>query len=165
MEQIIQTYGKVFLSAVSVTLLAVLLLTTISDEAGNRGIFRILGGYLESEMKVSEKPEEFQTMEIENQKSAPEISIIQSGTFSVGTIKCTEFLKAADYQGKELPVKLLKLENPAGEEMEGQSQWENGRMEVREPGIYTLTVQAMDEDNRKTVSVIRIPVNPARGFG
>lgn len=165
MEQIIQTYGKVFLSAVSVTLLAVLLLTTISDEAGNRGIFRILGGYLEAEMKVSAKPEEFQTMETENQKSAPEISMVQSGMFSVGTIKCTEFLKAVDYQGKELPVKLLKLENPAGEEMEEQSQWENGRMEIKEPGIYTLTVQAMDEDNRKTVSVIRIPVNPARGFG
>ncbi len=162
MEHIIQIYGKVFVSAAAAVLLAALLLGRISDRQGNQGILSMAGAHLSAVLPPSGTPEEFRTVDAENQKKAPEILFQQKDSFYAGKIKILEWIKAVDYQGRELPVRLLKLENPDGDDITGQYHKEDGWLEMTMPGIYTMTVWALDEDNRKTVAAIHLPVNPVR---
>lgn len=81
MEQIVRAYGKFFLEASVVMLLLGILLTGVTDDAGNRGIFHIAGAYLTAAEIEEQRPAEFGTFLEEGRKSPPVITYVEMGQF------------------------------------------------------------------------------------
>lgn len=159
MQEIIKVYGKFLISAIVVVLLMAILFGTITDENGNRGVFKIVGAHLDTGAQGKWNYKEFETLQAENLKSAPEIIFDGSSGFAVGSISLTSYLTAVDCDGNFLPVKVMEVQNPLGEDITGNYQSDSGTLLLPEEGIYTIKVSTIDACNRKTVVQIQIPVN------
>lgn len=159
MQEIIRAYGKFLFSAVTVALLLSLLFGTITDENGNRGIFNIVGAYLDIGAQEKWSYQEFLTLQTENVKPAPEIYFDGSGGFETGSILLTQYLTAVDYLGNPLAVKVLRVQNPSGQDIIENYQADSGWLSLPVEGIYTIEVSATDSCNKRTVTQVRIPVN------
>ena len=159
MQEIIRVYGKFLISAIVVVLLMAILFGTITDENGNRGILKIVGAHLDTGMQEKWNYKEFETLQIENLKPAPEFSFDGSNGFTTGSILLLNYLTAVDCEGNSLPVKIIEVRNPCGEDITGNYQLDSGKLFFPVEGIYTIKASAMDACNRKTVVDIKIPVN------
>lgn len=145
-----------------VFLLAGLFLHELTDRAGNQGIFKIAGDYIAAETRENEQhfKDEFAVFAEESRKEAPIIRFEEKGMLYTGNHCLSEYVKAVDYKGCELPVYLLEIRNERGEQIPF---CDSAAMEVcmENAGIYTAVVSAVDEDNRRTESKIRLAVNAA----
>lgn len=159
MQEIIKVYGKFLISAIVVVLLLAILFGTITDENGNRGIFKIVGAHLDTGAQEKWNYREFENLQAENLKPAPEISFNGSREITVGSILLTNYLTAADCEGNFLPVKIIEVRNPLGEDITGNYQSDSEDLLLPVEGIYTIKVSAVDACNKKTVVQIKIPVN------
>lgn len=157
MQRIISTYGKFLLSAVVVLALIVLLFSGITDGEGNRGIFQIVGAHLDTGQAGIQEDEAYKALEIENVKAAPQI-FLEGGTgFSVGNIVLTDYVKAVDYAGRSLPVTIIRIENPAGQDITAALS-DTGEIFFSESGIYLVEVSAKDDGYKKTMAWMKLPV-------
>lgn len=159
MELVIKNYGKALLELLAVGLLAVFLFSTVTDDAGRRGIWNIIGAGLETGQTDYSTYRDFTVYMEESAKVAPEFLYDASVTMKTGKHAVTDYIKAVDYAGSEIPVKLLGIQNPDGIEIAGAYNPDNAEIEFTQTGIYVIELSAADDRNKKTVCRIRVPVN------
>lgn len=160
MEKIIKQYGKFALAAAALFLALTIVFTGVRDDAGNQGLFAIAGANIGEHVKSAEYGAytDFDTYAKEGSKSFPEITY--AGTNLVtGRSRLGDHIGAADHAGNALQIKINSIRDWNGTElMEGYDQ-NTTEMEFVRPGIYEVTVSAVDSWNRKSICTIRIPVN------
>lgn len=159
MRQIIEAYGKFLLDALVVVLLMGFLFATVTDDAGNRGIFQIIGANLETGGNDYSSYTDFDVYEAESKKSAPAITYDASVLAGTGRNRLDSFIRASDDTGKELPFYVTSIQSPGHEELIASYQPDTSEIEFLEPGIYTVELWAVDALYKKTAGRIRIPVN------
>ncbi len=162
MKQVIEVYGKFLLEAVGVAALALLLLVGIRDTEGNRGIFQMVGAKLPVESIVVEDYFDAEIYKSESEKQPPTIHLQLETMIKTGTQKISDYLIAEDYDANLLPIKILSVINPEGTDITGDCNPDTTEILFAKPGIYTVTVAAKDDGNRKTIKVVKIPVNDER---
>ena len=158
MEQISRTYGRFLLEAVVFGLLFVLLFWGITDEKGNRGIFRIMGEYVQEELR-NIAGADLQIYQAEGQKEAPVISYVNGEMRHVGVYMVESLLQAEDYTGRLIPVKVLSICDPNGMERIGEYSNPILQIQFAERGIYVLEVSATDAWNRTCTYRVCVPIN------
>lgn len=159
MEQVIREYGGFLLSGTAVVFLIIILFTGIEDDAGNKGALAIIGAQIEIENTDYHSYTDFQNAyQTESSKTAPEI-VYQGGHLTTGTVKITDYIKAEDYAGRLLQIRILSIVNPADTEITDVYNPDTEEITLTESGIYTVTVSALDDINRLSKCVIKIPVN------
>lgn len=82
-------------------------------------------------------------------KDAPVIEYYGSGSLAPGTVNVADYVKAHDYNGQELAVKLLKFCDKDGNELTDQMDQASGTITFSSAGKYSFTVKAVDSGNRK----------------
>lgn len=157
MELVIRAYGRFLLEAVVVVLLAVLLFSGITDDRGNRGIFSMMGEYVEEEGTVGNM--DFKEYQRESQRSAPAIVYVGTETLYTGKYPLSGILKATDDEGMELPIEVSSICDPFGIERIGEYPSGVSYIQFSSRGIYTLRVAAVDARNQTSNCEVRIPVN------
>ena len=158
MEQIGRTYGRFLLEAVVFGLLIVLLFEGITDAYGNRGVFRMMGAYLQEETRCV-PGEDFQMYQLEGQKNAPTIAYVDCGMRHTGGCLIGNIVQAKDYTGQSISVKVQSICNPKGMEQIELYEGEVTQIQFAERGIYVLKVSATDAWNRTSTYRIRIPIH------
>lgn len=156
MEQIIHIYGKALLAILITGILIGWIFFGMEDDSGNRGIFQIAGARVETGIADPKDYAEFDNFLTEGSYEKPVISYIAAGSLHTGQQDLRNSIRAVDYAGNQLQIKILNCKNPADvllESCNGESVYF-----FSEPGIYTVEVMAMDEGRRKTACQIKIPV-------
>ena len=124
-----------------------------------QGVFLQIGEHVVITQPFHEEYTDFRGRVLEEgEKTAPGICYL-GGTCSIGVLKLGELILASDYEGKELSFQIKQIQNPLGESVLTELDKEAMELYVREPGIYQVHVVAIDDGNRITKGVIRIPVN------
>lgn len=159
MKQVIEIYGKFLLEAAGVAALVLLLFIGIHDAEGNRGIFRMIGAKLPVGNIVVENYLDAEIYKSESEKQPPEIRFQPETMIKKGIQTLSDYLIAEDYDAKLLPIKILCVINPEGTDITGDCNSDTTEILFPEPGIYSVTLAAKDDGNRKTVKVVKIPVN------
>ncbi len=150
MREIIEVYGKAIVSIVIAGLLLTMLFCGISDESGNQGIFGIAAKELEWEQE--ESAPEFHTYRMESGKEPPRFTLSFSGYCAVGHYEAADLIRAEDCEGNGLSVRVTVVRDPEGSE-------QGTELLFSRPGIYEISVYAVDAGNRKSEGIIKIPVN------
>lgn len=163
MEQVVRNYGSALLNILAVGLLMLYLFSTVTDEAGNQGILNIIGANIQTEEINYQDYTDFTVYAEESVKEAPSIIYDASATMSVGINKITDYIKAADYAGNEISVKVDSIQNPYQVELINTYNPDTAEVELSQPGIYIMEVSAVDDIHKKSVCRIRIPVNKGKG--
>lgn len=158
MEQISRVYGRFLLEAVVFGLLLILFFAGITDDKGNRGVFRVMGGYLQEETRIVPESDFF-VYQTEGQKNAPIIKFVDNGMRYVGSYMVDSILQATDYTGQLIPMKVQSICDPNGMERIGEYEREVSQIQFTERGVYVLEVSTTDAWNRMSTYRICIPIN------
>ena len=119
----------------------------ITDDAWNRGALAIIGAKLEIENTNHKAYTDFRgTYQSESNKTAPVIAFIGTHLQS-GICVVPDFVRAVDYAGNELPIKIISIIDESGAELISNYSQDTGKISFA-PGIYTLSVSAEDGNNR-----------------
>ena len=129
-----------------------------SDSDGNRGIVKIIAAHMNTDGTDYNAYTDYGAYQTEIAKDAPVIEYHGSGSLAPGTVNVADYVKAHDYNGQELAVKLLKFCDKDGNELTDQMDQASGTITFSSAGKYSFTVKAVDSGNRKTTAVIRVPV-------
>lgn len=159
MKQVLEIYGKFLLDAVVVILLLILLLFQITDADGNKGVFELIGNYLQSDVQEGVKYADFDVYKTECDRAKPVISYIGTEHTDTGVHVLTEYISAVDSEGNQIPFQVVNVIGPDGTELTEYVKEDYQEVSFITPGIYTVSVSARDIWNKKTVCTIRIPVN------
>lgn len=163
MKQILEAYGEFLLDGVTVTLLFLLVFLKMTDTNGNQGILKMVGATLQTESEKEEslgqRYSDFRVYQTEGKKAKPVITFKGEGALTAGSHDVSDFIKAVDDAGHELPVKIIEIIGPAGTDLDKEELLEQKKIRFPGPGTYTMRVTAVDAANRKTISEIRLPVN------
>ena len=159
MKQVIEIYGKFLLEVVSMAALVLLLLTGISDSEGNRGLFQMVGAKLPVGSFADENYPDLKIYEQESSKQQPTVYFRSATMIKKGKRKLSDYIIAEDYAANQLPIRILCVKNPEETEITGECDNDTTEILFAESGIYTVTVAAKDDGNRKTIKVVKIPVN------
>lgn len=156
MKQVIVTYGKFLISGV-VLIAIFLVLSNVKDDVGNKGALHILGARIHTEDMKYDTYTDFDVVITEANIEKPIISYIGGeNVLHVGTVSLADIIKATDADGNMLSINVLTILNPVNEEVAFD---ENKVINCTMPGIYTVTVSAVDMHNKKTVREIKFPIN------
>ena len=158
MKEIMKEHGGLFLTAAVTICVLTIIFSTVTDSEGNRGIVKIIAAHMDTEGINYEAYTDYGAYQTEMAKDAPVIEYHENGSFIPGTVNIADYVKAHDYNGQELAVKLLKFCDSDGNELTDQMDQASGTITFQAAGIYSFTVKAMDSGNRKTTAVIRVPV-------
>lgn len=157
MEQVIKAYGKFLLEGIVLVALLVIL-TVMSDSAGNKGVFAITGTKLEIDRIDYGQYNDFKGIyQSESNKAAPAISVAGTHLYS-GVCNIPGFIKATDHTGTELLIKVSSIKDAGGTELIDDYNQATGEINLAS-GIYRVEVSARDANNRQTSCMIQIPVN------
>lgn len=157
MEQIIREYGQFLLSGMTVVL-TISLLMGMEDNAGNIGIFKIVGSQIEiADINYNEYKDFRKVYQIESNKNEPTIRYI-SGHLKKGIVKLEDHIKATDYANRNLKLKITEIIGPDGENLLEQYNESTTELGMYYSGVYTIKVSAIDDSNRLSQCVIKIPV-------
>lgn len=159
MEQIIRIYGKMLLEIITVMLLILFLFYNIQDEEGNRGIFKIVGAQITVESTDYHTYSDFGMYLEESKKEYPVITFDAGRSICRGTFFVSDYAKATDYADRDIRLEVRSILDPAGNENLDTYNKETMEASIPVPGVYVMEVSATDQENRKTVCTIRIPVN------
>ena len=130
----------------------------IQDNEGNIGIFRIVGSQLETvDINYNEYTDFRNVYQIESNKNEPIIKYT-GGHLKTGIIKLGDHIEATDYVNQNLKVKIIEIIGPDGENLLEQYNESSTELEMSYSGIYTIKVNALDDGNRLSQCVIKIPV-------
>lgn len=159
MQEVIEHYGKFILDAMVLLLLMMLIFLEIEDESGNKGILAIIGAQINNESVNYSLYTDFkETYKKESERTAPSISC-EGVSLKVGEYKLSDYIKAEDYSGQSLAVKLVSITNPDGEDVMDIYRPDTTEIFFSQAGIYTIRVSARDDGNRVTEASFEILVN------
>lgn len=158
MEQIFECYGRFLLDACAVVLL-LLLVFGLSGPEGTRGALNMIGRHLPAVGSDGPNSYDFDEFIRESRREAPLIIYTKRGPVSTGSWFLSDFIKAYDASGKEIPVRIQSVRGPDGTEITEKWDRETAELDFVKAGIYSFTVSASDALRKKSVCVIRIPVN------
>lgn len=159
MKQILEEYGTFLLEGMVLVSILGLLFGRITDEAGNKGMYAMIGAKIKTQDFAYGGYTDFkETVSKECKKTAPKIHYY-GGSLQTGIVRLSEVIYATDYAGRNLQIKIKEIHTPLGES--GMETFLPDTMELvmEEPGIYTVCVLAKDDGNRTSECIIRIPVN------
>lgn len=159
MKQIMTMYGKFLLEGTVLVLLMTMIFISIEDEEGNKGVFEIVGAKLEIESASHSRYSDFSgTYQAESRKATPKIAYI-GGYLQTGICSLSDYIKATDYAGRELPVKITSIRSPQGTEVLDTYDPDTAEINLEQSGIYIVTISVFDDGNRVSNGKVRIPVN------
>lgn len=159
MKQVITAYGKFLLEGMVFTLLMAGVFCGDWDESGKKGILAAIGERLAIEGPLHSGYTDFRDVyRTESEKKAPQITYI-GGRLQTGINRLYDAVKAVDYEGKELQVRITSVKSPEGTELLDVYNQETSEVKLEQPGIYTIEVCAADDIYKVSRCMIRIPVN------
>lgn len=159
MEQIVKEFGGFFIDGIVLVLLLILVFTGLRDENGNVGAFGIVGANLEIEnMNYSVYTDFSETYKMESEKNAPQIKYSGSN-LKAGVNKMSDHIKAVDYEGKALIVRVISIKSPDGREIIDSYNQDTTEISLNFVGVYGFTVVVSDDINQSLKATIQIPVN------
>lgn len=160
MKEIIKQYGRFFISAAVFALFLNVFFFNITDDSGNKGILKIVGKKIEVSDNNYPGYTDYDNYRIESEKPLPTIAYIYSGNIYSGTdIKLSDLFSGKDYQNNDLPVRVLRIKNNAGDEITDIYDAAAGNIRFPESGIYKITVTVIDQTKKKETCTINVPVN------
>lgn len=158
MKEIIKEHGGAMFTAAVVISVLTIIFSAVTDSDGNRGIVKIIAAHMNTEGIDYNAYVDYGAYQTEIAKDAPVIEYRGSGSLALGTVNVADYVKAHDYNGQELAVKLLKFCDSEGNELLDQMDKASGKITFSSAGKYSFTVKAVDSGNRKTTVVIHVPV-------
>lgn len=159
MPEVMKEYGEYILEAFIVICLAFVLVSASSDDAGNRGIFFVIGSKMPVKSEDYHAYTDFrETYQGECNKLEPKIWCL-GNYLKAGMQKMSDYFWAIDYSGRELPVKIESIKGPDGAELIDTYNPDTTEIDLAEPGVYVFVVSALDDINRSARRSIQIPVN------
>ncbi len=158
MKEVIKQHGRFLLTALITLGVLTIIFSAVTDSDGNRGIVKIIAAHMDTEGIDYNAYVDYGAYQTEIAKDAPAIEYQGTGSLTPGIVNVADYVKAHDYNGQELAVRLLKFCDSDGNELPDQMDKESGTITFYTAGIYSFTVNATDSGNRKTTAVIRVPV-------
>lgn len=158
MREIIKEHGGAMFTAAVVISILTIIFFAVTDSDGNRGIVKIIAAHMNTEGIDYNAYVDYGAYQTEIAKDTPVIEYQGTGSFAPGTVQVADYVKAHDYNGQELAVKLIKFCNSDGQELVDQMDATSGTITFGTAGIYSFTVRAVDAGNRKTTVEIHVPV-------
>ena len=158
MKELMKEYGGVMLAAAVTISVLTIIFSAVTDSDGNRGIVKIIAAHMDTEGIDYNAYVDYGAYQTEIAKDVPVIEYQGTGSLPPGTVNVADYVKAHDYNGQELAVRLLKFCDSDGNELSGHMDKTSGTITFSTAGIYSFTVKAVDSGNRKTTAVIRVPV-------
>ena len=158
MKEIMKEHGGIMFTAAVVISVLTIIFSAVTDSDGNRGIVKIIAAHMDTEGIDYNAYVDYGAYQAEIAIDAPVIEYQGSGSLAPGTVNVADYVKAHDYNGQELAVKLLKFCDSDGNELPDQMDKASGKITFSSAGKYSFTVKAVDSGNRKTTVVIHVPV-------
>lgn len=165
MEQVLKHYGSGILAAVVALLLFGMLFFSVSDADGNRGILKMAGARIKTDGTCYTAFVDFTKLQEEAWKPEP----VLTETFAGSVLKAgcdysiSDYIQAIDAAGKEYPVRLEKIQNENGEEMDSPELIKNGILNFPKSGIYMVQVMTENDAGKKKRYQIAVAVTRAVG--
>lgn len=158
MDAIVKMYGNFILEGIAVICLALFLFGD-SEKFEQGGVLDILGNRLVIEEKKYDSYTDFgEIYKQESCKSAPKIEYV-SGAQVTGIVNMAQVVRAIDYDGNEIKIVVLSIKSMDGEELIESYNSDTSEIILERAGVYTIELKAIDDGNRTTKCVIRMPVN------
>lgn len=159
MREVFEQYGKCILEAVVCITLLGIIFTGVTDEHGNRGLYAIIGSQIDAKGMDYKAYTDFREVyRVESEKDPPFI-YFEGSRLEVGEHILSNYIKAVDYSGKVLEIRIQSILNPNGVEKIGAYHPETGKIHLSEAGVYVVRVLTFDDGNRSTEVSISIPIN------
>lgn len=159
MRLVIEHYGKFVLEGIVVTALLVLIFTDLTDAIDKKGILAVTGEHISIDSMNYHAYTDFkESYKTECEKEAPKISFT-SGRLFLGKHILSNYIQAKDNEGKNLKINVLSIKAPDGVEVIDSYHHDTTEIIFSQTGIYILTISALDEGNRLTMTKIQVPVN------
>ena len=155
MKEIMKEHGGLLVTVAVTICILTIIFSAVTDSDGNRGIVKIIAAHMNTDGTDYNAYADYGAYQTEIAKDAPVIEYYGSGSLAPGTVNVADYVKAHDYNGQELAVKLLKFCDKDGNELTDQA---SGTITFSSAGKYSFTVKAVDSGNRKTTVVIHVPV-------
>ena len=153
MKEIMKEHGGLLVTVAVTICILTIIFSAVTDSDGKRGIVKIIAAHMNPDGTA-----DYGAYQTEIAKDAPVIENHGSGSLAPGTVNVADYVKAHDYNGQELAVKLLKFCDKDGNELTDQMDQASGTITFSSAGKYSFTVKAVDSGNRKTTVVIHVPV-------
>lgn len=151
MKIILREYGTAVIAAITAALLLAACLTGMQDESGNTGLYRIL------EAEASQ-PQGGNANDLDNvayrvyvTRSNPVISCHASGIYAKEAVDWQNIFYALDEEQKPVAVRIIAV---------NESRNIVGSYCFPKAGIYEVEVLAVDEKQKRTRQLFRLPVLP-----
>lgn len=155
MKEIIEQYGKMLIESLILGMLLLLIFAGVEDEDGNKGVLQIIGAGIHEVPNDYTSYTDFDTYEADSYKSAPEIEY-SGGNFLIGELNLCDYITATGYAGNEVPIKIISVVDRTGREL---PVIDEQRVYFNTAGVYVVTIKAVDNTKKETISTIKIPVN------
>lgn len=120
MKEIIKEHGGAMFTAAVVISVLTIIFSAVTDSDGNRGIVKIIAAHMDTEGIDYNAYIDYGAYQSEIAKDAPTIEYQGTGSLVLGTVQVADYVKAHDYNGQELAVKLLKFCDSDGNELPDQ---------------------------------------------
>ena len=158
MKEIMKEHGGLLVTVAVTICILTIIFSAVTDSDGNRGNVKIIAAHMNTDGTDYNAYADYGAYQTEIAKDAPVIEYHGSGSLAPGTVNVADYVKAHDYNGQELAVKLLKFCDKDGNELTDQMDQASGTITFSSAGKYSFTVKAVDSGNRKTTVVIHVPV-------
>ena len=158
MKEIMKEHGGMMFAAAVVISVLTIIFSAVTDSDGNRGIVKIIAAHMNTEGIDYDAYADYDTYQVEIAKDRPVIEYQGTSSLPLGAFHVADYVKAHDYSGQELTVRLLKFCDSDGNELPNQMDKASGTITFYDAGIYSFTVTAIDSGNRKTTVEIHVPV-------
>ena len=158
MKEIMKEHGGLLITVAVTICILTIIFSAVTDSDGNRGIVKIIAAHMDTDGTDYYAYADYGAYQTEIAKDVPVIEYHGSGSLAPGTVNIADYVKAHDYNGQELTVKLLKFCDSDGNELTDQMDQASGTITFSSAGMYSFTVKAVDSGNRKTTVVIHVPV-------
>ena len=159
MEQAIRMYGDFLLEGIVVIILIIGVFWGIRDENGNQGIWLMTGANISVQNQDYTAYRDFQEVyKAESEKTAPVVNYV-GGHLETGLVRLADHIVVMDYAGNVLPMRVISIKSAGGRECLAQYIPETTEMFFERAGVYTIEIEAMDEEARVTRCCLSVPIN------
>ena len=107
MKEIMKEHGGLLVTVAVTICILTIIFSAVTDSDGNRGIVKIIAAHMNTDGTDYNAYADYGAYQTEITKDAPVIEYHGSGSLAPGTVNVADYVKAHDYKGQELAVKLL----------------------------------------------------------